>query len=134
LSEHPLAKAIVKKAEEDGLVVKPADEFSAITGKGAFGRVDEQTYYIGNPRLFAEMHGDIGAVQNQISALQRQGKTVMLLGTPNELVGLIAVADQVREHSVQAVRALKQAGIEKTRQRHDCGRDRQAGGNRRIPR
>ena len=57
LSEHPLAKAIVKKAEEDGLVVKPADEFSAITGKGAFGRVDEQTYYIGNPRLFAELHG-----------------------------------------------------------------------------
>lgn len=114
LSEHPLAKAIVKKAEEDGLAVKPADEFSAITGKGAFGRVDGQTYYIGNPRLFAELHGDIGAVQNQISALQRQGKTVMLLGTPNELVGLIAVADQVREQSVQAVRALKQAGIEKT--------------------
>lgn len=114
LSEHPLAKAIVKKAEENGIDLQTAEEFSAITGKGASGKIASITYYIGNPRLFEELHGDISGHQKNITALQEQGKTVMILGTHEEIFGLIAVADQVREQSIQAIRDLKKVGIQKT--------------------
>ncbi|WP_018131873.1 heavy metal translocating P-type ATPase [Effusibacillus pohliae] len=114
LSEHPLAKAIVKKAEAEGQSPKAAEEFSAITGKGAWGTIEGETYYIGNPRLFEELHGDVSAVRATISSLQDQGKTVMILGTKKEIIGLLAVADQVREQTVQAIRDLKKSGIDKT--------------------
>lgn len=114
LSEHPLAKAIVKRAVESKITPQPAEEFSAITGKGASGKIDGETYYIGNPRLFEELHDNIDSVKERISSLQQQGKTVMILGTKDKILGLIAVADQVREQSVQAVAELKKAGIAKT--------------------
>ncbi|GIM44944.1 copper-translocating P-type ATPase [Collibacillus ludicampi] len=114
LSEHPLAKAIVHKAEENNMSPHPAEGFAAITGKGASGRIGGETYYIGNPRLFEELHGDLSLIEERISSLQEQGKTVMILGTKEKILGLIAVADQVREQSVEAVRELKNAGIEKT--------------------
>lgn len=114
LSEHSLAKAIVKKAEENGIDLQTAEEFSAITGKGASGKIAGITYYIGNPRLFEELHGDISVHQQNISVLQEQGKTVMILGTDEEIFGLIAVADQVRDQSIQAIRDLKKVGIQKT--------------------
>ena len=114
LSEHPLAKAIVKRAVESKITPQPAEEFSAITGKGASGKIDGETYYIGNPRLFEELHDNIDSVKERISSLQQQGKTVMILGTKDKILGLIAVADQVREQSVQAITELKKAGIAKT--------------------
>lgn len=114
LSEHPLAKAIVKRAVESKITPQPAEEFSAITGKGASGKIDGETYYIGNPRLFEELHDNIDSVKERISSLQQQGKTVMILGTKVKILGLIAVADQVREQSVQAITELKKAGIAKT--------------------
>jgi Zn2+/Cd2+-exporting ATPase len=114
LSEHPLAKAIVFAAEARGIAIQTATQFSAITGMGASGTVQGETYYIGNPRLFEELHGDVAAVQDRISSLQDQGKTVMLLGTSSSIIGIIAVADQVREESAGAVRALKEAGLAST--------------------
>lgn len=75
LSEHPLAKAIVKKAEESKIPLQVTEAFSAITGKGASGKIGGETYYIGNPRLFEELHDDIAPVYvepviERISSLQ----------------------------------------------------------------
>lgn len=111
LSEHPLAKAIVKKAEEEGIVPRPAGGFSMIAGKGASGVVDGQTYYIGNLRLFEEFHGDVSSIRDRVLALQEQGKTVIILGTEKKVLGWMAVADPLREDAVSTVQELKKAGV-----------------------
>ncbi len=113
-SEHPLAAAIVRKAERDKVVLPEADDFSAITGKGAKGKVNGTGYYIGNPRLFAELGTNLSLVQDDIKQLQQEGKTVMILGTEDKIIGLIAVADKVRDLSKDAIIRLKEAGIERT--------------------
>ena len=113
-SEHPLAKAIIKTAEEQRIPVSPATDFTAITGKGAQGTVNGELVYIGNPRLFSELGISLAAVADDVAQLEGQGKTVMIVGTKTGFFGIIAVADQVRETSTHAIAALKQVGIKHT--------------------
>jgi Cd2+/Zn2+-exporting ATPase len=113
-SEHPLAVAIVKAAQQRGHQVVPVEDFTAIAGRGAHGTIDAQRIYIGNPRMFAEKGISLEPVIKEIERLQGQGKTVMLVGVPIPFLGIIAVADEVRENSVDAVTALKNAGIQHT--------------------
>lgn len=113
-SEHPLAAAIVRRAERDKIVLPEADDFSAITGKGAKGKVNGVTYYIGNPRLFKELGTNLNQIQKDIERLQKEGKTAMILGTKDKVIGVVAVADEVRDLSKDAIARLKEAGIERT--------------------
>jgi Cd2+/Zn2+-exporting ATPase len=117
-SQHPLASSIIRKAEAEKIDLsdwKTAD-FSSITGKGAKAQVNGTLYYIGNPNLFEEMdnEGLTNDVSSQILQLQKQGKTVMLLGTEKEILALISVADQVRESSLDVIKKLHELGIKKT--------------------
>ncbi|MDY0387232.1 MAG: heavy metal translocating P-type ATPase [Methanolobus sp.] len=112
-SEHPLADAIVKSAKEHGAEVSVISAFEAIPGKGARAKVQGKTYQIGNSRLFTEQAIDLKHVEDKISRLQNEGKTVMMLGDDRHILGLIAVADVLRENSGQAVSKLKKAGIKK---------------------
>lgn len=115
-SQHPLASAILRKAEEAQVDFKgDAEEFSSITGKGVKGKVDGQLYYIGSPKLFTELHASIEAsTKSQINELQNQGKTVMVLGTDVKIMALIAVADEVRDTSKGVIQKLHELGIKKT--------------------
>lgn len=113
-SEHPLAAAIVRKAERERIDFPEAEDFSSITGKGAKGMVEGLTYYIGNSRLFRELNMDIKWIEKDIERLQHEGKTAMILGTKEKIIGVIAVADEVRELSKDAITRLKEAGIEHT--------------------
>ncbi|TJY42904.1 cadmium-translocating P-type ATPase [Cohnella pontilimi] len=115
-SEHPLASAIVKKADDASvdLHAYKADQFQSITGKGAKAIVRGEMYYIGSPLLFSEMMQMDAAVSEQILALQSQGKTVMLLGTEQEMTALLAVADEVRSSSRSLIEKLHSLGIKKT--------------------
>lgn len=117
-SQHPLASAIMRKAEESGLNFNElaVEEFQSITGKGVKAIVNNQMYYVGSPNLFEEVivNGLITEIKEQIRTLQTQGKTVMVLGTDREVLSLIAVADEVRESSKEVIRKLHQVGIEKT--------------------
>ena len=117
-SQHPLASAIMRKAEESGLKFNElaVEEFQSITGKGVKAIVNNQMYYVGSPKLFEEVivNGLITEIKEQIRTLQTQGKTVMVLGTDREVLSLIAVADEVRESSKEVIRKLHQVGIEKT--------------------
>ncbi|MGM0715019.1 heavy metal translocating P-type ATPase [Brevibacillus parabrevis] len=117
-SQHPLASAIVRKADNHKVDFEAwkADDFQSITGKGAKATVNGQLYYIGSPRLFEELlpGGIEQGLQEKIETLQRQGKTVMILGTEQEVQALIAVADEVRESSKAVIRKLRDMGIEKT--------------------
>lgn len=113
LSEHPLAVAIVKHAVEKQIPLAKAGDFRAITGKGAKAIVDGREYIIGNPRLFEESGFDLTSIKEKIAQLQGEGKTCMLLGSNRRVLGIIAVADQIREKSVSAVSSLKKNGIAK---------------------
>lgn len=113
-SEHPLAVAIVKAAKARGLKVEPAEGFSAITGRGARGIIGEETVYIGNLRLFEELGSQTEPVAERVRRLQEEGKTTMVVGAAQGFLGIIAVADEVREISAVAITALKRAGIRRT--------------------
>ena len=117
-SQHPLASAIIRKAEEDGLNFNDVSvkEFQSITGKGVKAKVKNEMYYVGSPGLFEELlpNGIQSEIKEQMTTLQTQGKTVMALGTEKEILALIAVADEIRESSKEVIRKLHQVGIEKT--------------------
>lgn len=115
-SQHPLASAIIRKAENDGADVSlEVEEFQSITGKGVKAKVQGNLYYIGNPKLFDELQGTIGQeIAKQIEELQKQGKTVMVLGTSEHILALIAVADEVRDSSKNVIKELHDIGIQKT--------------------
>lgn len=112
-SEHPLADAILKLISERGLEVETIDEFMSITGRGAKGVIDGETYYIGNPRLFEEIGVSIGENIKQIDSLQDEGKTIILVGSSKQILGMIAASDQPKENAGKAVSRLKELGIKK---------------------
>lgn len=108
-SGHPLASAIVRKANEMGISYKGivVENFESITGKGIKGSIEGTTYYIGSPKLFQATTVDL----SQITAFQEEGKTAMLIGTKDETLAIIAVADQVRESSKALISKLHSYGI-----------------------
>jgi len=108
-SEHPLAHAIALKAK--GLGLKTSVHFKALVGRGAQAEIDGQTIYIGNVRLFEDLGYDLTPHGKTLADLEQQGKTVMLLGTENTILGMIAVADTLRENSREAIQALHAAGM-----------------------
>lgn len=112
--QHPLASAIVRKSADTNTVSQEATEFTSITGKGAKAFVEGVLYYIGSPRLFEEIKPLESTVSDKIQQLQKQGKTVMVLGTEHEVYGLIAVADEVRSSSQEVIRKLHALGIRTT--------------------
>ncbi|MBP1970524.1 Cd2+/Zn2+-exporting ATPase [Virgibacillus natechei] len=113
-SQHPLASAITRKAEASHANMYTAEYFQSITGKGARASINNTVYFIGKPNLFEEMVSIPTDLNQEIIELQTQGKTVMLLGTEQEIKGLIAVADQVRKSSLSVIQKLHKLGIEKT--------------------
>lgn len=108
-SEHPIGKAILAKASHMDL--KPVSNFKAITSKGAQGDIDGQTFYVGNPRLFTELDQQ-NIPMKEITSLEQEGKTVILIGTQDTLYGMIAVADTLRESSQTTIASLRTLGIE----------------------
>lgn len=114
-SQHPLAHAFIQKAKGENIDYKhySIESFQSLTGRGIEGRVDGEMLYIGNKTMFAEKKI---AFQHEkcMQELQSQGKTVMLIGTTEEIVALVAVADEVRESSKKVIEKLHQLGLKKT--------------------
>ncbi|WP_138417618.1 heavy metal translocating P-type ATPase [Aquibacillus sediminis] len=113
-SQHPLASAILRKAEESGLRYNEVsvEDFQSITGKGVKAKVNNQIYYVGSPKLFEELHENLETDRRKkINDMQTQGKTVMVLGTEKEILSFFAVADEMRESSKDAIGKLNNIGI-----------------------
>ncbi len=110
-SEHPLGEAIVRKAREEEIPFSPAEAFEALVGLGAKGRVNGQELFIGGMRLFLERNVPDEVIQPQIFSLEEQGKTTILLGNGKEVLGIIAIADQLRFEAKEAIKKLKEIGI-----------------------
>ncbi len=111
-SEHPLAEAIVRGAEERDTELAQTDDFQSVTGKGVTGTVDGHTVALGNIKLLTDLGIDVGDLPGQADKLRADGQTVMLLAIDNKAAGLIGVADPVKETTPEAIRELHAAGIE----------------------
>ena len=109
-SEHPLAQAIIKKAEEAGLEALDSLEFSALVGAGAKAKVNQDTVYVGSPDLFEELGIHVGAIP-KIEELRSQGKTVVLVATEEKLTGVIAIRDEIRSDAKEVIQQLHKMGI-----------------------
>ena len=111
-SEHPLGEAIVRGAEERGLVLSEATAFEAITGRGARAQVEGRDVRVGNVKLMRESGVDAGALEAEAERLAGDGKTPMFVALDGVLAGVIAVADPIRETSVRAIQRLHDLGLE----------------------
>ena len=112
-SEHPVAAAIMACWEEkQNQPLYPVEDFEALVGRGLRGCVNGEAYRIGSYRLVKESKLATSALDAEVELLEEQGKTVVFLLDSVQLLGLIAVADQIRSTSVEAVRRLRELGIE----------------------
>jgi Cd2+/Zn2+-exporting ATPase len=139
-SEHPIGEAIVAEAGNTGVAEREIDEFESITGKGVRADLDGTPHFAGKPGLFEELGFDLSHVhattdggvvtrtarqlcdrnncldllEDTVPDLQAEGKTVVLVGTEDELEGIIGVADEVRPEAERAIAQLKELGVERT--------------------
>lgn len=112
-SEHPLAEAIYSYATKQLSNLDDVAHFQAIPGHGVEGVIKKTKYYLGNRKLISDIVKlDIDKIDSHLSRLEQQGKTAMILASEKDILGIIAVADTVKETSNEAVAKLKQMGIE----------------------
>jgi Cu+-exporting ATPase len=110
-SEHPLAAAVVKGAEERGLKPAEASDFQSLTGKGVTGTVESHQVTLGNAALLAEQGVPAGTLPERLDVLRRQGQTVLLAAVDGKAAGLLGVADPVRAFTPEAIRLLHEDGL-----------------------
>jgi Cu+-exporting ATPase len=111
-SEHPLGEAIVKKAKEEGLNLLGSKDFLAIAGYGIEATIDSKRILLGNLRLMEEREIPLNGLREKAEQLSNEGKTPMFLAVEKDAVGIIAVADTLKENSKKAVEALQRMGLE----------------------
>ncbi len=111
-SEHPLAQAVVREAEERGLELAPVDDFQNQPGFGVKGRVEGMDLALGNLSLTPDPTGEVSVLQYRMEEWSRKGKTPMCLWVDGKPAGALAAADALRPEAVSAVQRLRQAGME----------------------
>ena len=109
-SEHPLAKAIVEKAEEIQILSLDIKDFESKTGNGLCGTLDNSKIYAGSSKYISTVC-DVSSVKNDIEKLSNDGKTPLLFAKDKKLIGVIAVADTIKQDSPEAIKQLKNMGI-----------------------
>ena len=119
-SEHPLAQAILNKAKQENIKLFEVKDFTALPGHGVSAKTSSQggsasggenkQILLGTRKLMADNHIDIQSIQKQMEELENQGKTVMILSFDGDLMGIIAVADTLKEFSKQAILMLHGLG------------------------
>ncbi len=113
-SEHPLAEAVVRYAEEKHIRPLPTEKFQAISGKGIVAEIAGQTCMAGNLRMLREQGVDVSAAETWGKQYAAAGKTPLYVARAGQMVGIVAVADQVKTNSAQAVRLLQEMHIDVT--------------------
>jgi Cu2+-exporting ATPase len=111
LSEHPLAQAIVSRAQTDHVPLQEVAQFDAVTGKGVRGTIGGQAVLLGNSALLADAAVGTSPVDAEVEALRVQGQTVMYLAVGNQLAGYVGVADPVKASTPEAIRLLRGSGV-----------------------
>jgi len=110
-SEHPLAQAIVKSAEDRGMQLAPVENFESVTGQGVHGKVKGRQVAVGNRRFMEARGGVPQALADKAEALRAQGKTALYAAIDGRVAAVIAVADPIKETTPEAIKALAAAGV-----------------------
>ncbi|KAB0567234.1 MULTISPECIES: heavy metal translocating P-type ATPase [Brucella/Ochrobactrum group] len=110
-SEHPLALAIVRAAEERGLELAPVADFDSPTGKGALGVVEGKRIPLGNAKFLAEQGVDVAPLADEADRLREDGATAIFMGVDGQVAAIFAIADPVKPTTPEALAALKAQGI-----------------------
>jgi Cu+-exporting ATPase len=111
-SEHPVAEAIVRYAAEQSLLLSRPEDFQAVTGQGASGRVEGMAILVGNETLMVASGLVVDDLREEAENLAREGKTPMFIAIEGRLAGLIAVADRIKQTSREAVEQMKRLGLQ----------------------
>ena len=112
VSEHPLGQAIVNGAKERGIELKKVTEFQSITGQGIEAVLENKTYYIGNKKLCDQQGLDFAEYEKEANEIAGKGQTPMFVGLDGKVIGIVSVADTMKETSVEAICKIKELGIE----------------------
>lgn len=111
-SEHPIAEAIIKKAEEEKQELEEVQEFLAVSGRGVKGKIAGINYLGGNSKFMQENNIPANETAKKAEKLLLEGKTVVYFARENEVIGIIAVADTIKETSYQAIKELEARQLE----------------------
>jgi len=110
-SEHPLAAAIVRGAQERGSALSKVDQFESLTGKGVRGKIDGRDVALGNRTLLNELKVETGDLAEKAEQLRADGQTVMFVAVDNRIAGLLGVADPIKESTPDAIERLHAEGL-----------------------
>ena len=110
-SDHPVSRAIAEKAVENKIELLGVDDFAAIPGQGVCGVIGGQKWYLGNHRMVEELKKCSTTLEERIFTLEKMGKTVVALVGEKGVQGLFAVADTLKDSSIEAIRELKKLGV-----------------------
>ena len=110
-SDHPLANAILKYAKKENIELEKVTEVETVSGKGIIGKNKDKKIILGNQKLMKEYNLDYSKMKNKIHTLENEAKTVVLAGTENKFLGIIAIADAIKPGSQKAIQSLHQLGF-----------------------
>lgn len=110
-SEHPLAEAIVKGADEKGISPVNVESFKSITGKGVSGKVEDSDVALGNLKLLGDLGIDPGELSQKAETMRQDGQTVMFLAVNGKAAGLLGVADPIKDTTAEAIKWLRKDGM-----------------------
>ncbi|MBQ1558828.1 MAG: heavy metal translocating P-type ATPase, partial [Pseudomonas sp.] len=110
-SDHPVSRALARHAVEQGQTLREVEDFAALPGQGIRGRIDGRLLYLGNHRLVEDLGLCSAQLEERLEALERQGKSVVVLCDEQRALMLFAVADTVRQSSREAVAELHELGV-----------------------
>jgi P-type Cu+ transporter len=111
VSEHPLAVAIVRAAEQRGVAIANVSDFDSPTGKGAIGKVEGKKVALGNAKFLAELGVDVASLASQAEELRKEGATAIFMAVDGTVAGVLAIADPVKATTSEALSGLKAEGI-----------------------
>ena len=113
-SQHPLARAILAKAHEQGLSIPHAEQFQSVTGNGAYASVNEEMIYVGSVKWIQTIAKVPEQLDGTIEQFAEQGQSVIAVATTNEVIGIVAIADQLRDESIAVIKALHNNNVKHT--------------------
>lgn len=113
-SDHPVSKAIAQTAASDGVALREVADFAALPGRGVSGVIEGTTYHLGNHRMLEELGHCSPALEERVTALETEGKTVVMLVGGEGVQALLAVADTIKDSSRSALAELHALGIQTT--------------------
>jgi len=111
-SEHPIGRAVVEGARARGIALDSPEGFEALKGRGIAARVAGRPVLVGSPRLLRERDVDVTEGEAELARLEGEAKTTMMVAADGRLIGLLAVADPIKEETAAAVAALHDLGLE----------------------